>query len=76
MNFVEELENLIVLLAIMRARLQPCISYPRAESITTSVRMALTSPMYEAVIPAKPTATLIEACGIVSDECTHVLTTA
>jgi len=46
MNTIEELEKLIIDLSVMRARLQPRLSYPRAESITMAVRSALIAPTF------------------------------
>ncbi|WP_438381499.1 hypothetical protein ABHV46_10935 [Asaia sp. BMEF1] len=76
MLFASDLENLIVLLAIMRARLQPRISYVRAEDIAMRVRFALMMPTFETVVPVCETATLVEACGIVTNECMEAMTAA
>jgi len=76
LKFADDLENLIVLLSILRARLQPGISYVRAESVSWRVRYALIEAQYVDVPCVKATATIIEALGIVENELVEIITHA
>lgn len=73
MEFAEDLEKLIVKLAVMRARVAPRLPYVAAEVIASQVRTALVMPTFESVEPAIPTATLIEAAWLTEGELDRVM---
>ncbi len=66
--FVDDLEKLIVSLTVLRARLLPRISYPRAEAMSAATRMPLMSVLYEDPSPAIITPVLVEAAALLARE--------
>ncbi|OUJ16505.1 hypothetical protein [Acetobacter sp. DsW_063] len=76
MNFTDELENLIVLLSIVRARLHPRISYPRAEGVSMRIRHTLVESVFDDAVMLAPTLGLVEACSRIAGELVEIMTYA
>lgn len=73
MEAFTQIDDLIIALSVLRARLQPCISYPRAEAISTGVRMAVTSPLYKEPLPTTATPVLLEGVAFLLREARECL---